>query len=436
MRDLIITAIVFGLLPFILSRVHWGVYLMAWLGYMNPNRLAYGFAYSMPFVQIVVLVTLAALFISKEKKRMVWSAETLSLIILIAWMGITTIFALYPDMAQAKYINVLKIQVITILTLLVLTTRQKVHIFIWIIALSIGYYGVKGGIFTILTGGSNHVWGPLGSFIGGNNELALALIMTVPLIRYLQLNENNKWIKRGLGLALILCIFSIIGSQSRGALLGLLAMGSILWYKSSAKLATTLLLATTALIIIPTMPDEWFERMDTIKNYEEDDSALQRLNTWKLSTAVANDRITGGGFQMYTPAVYKQYAERPEWVFDSHSIYFQMLGEHGYIGLALLIIMLALAWKKCSRIIKISQVHPDLKWAKELAAMIQVSLVGYCTAGAFLGLAYFDYIYHLIAVVIVVGDIIERNLKENNNTILKNNEAQNTTKKSMGFIYK
>jgi hypothetical protein len=33
--------------------------------------------------------------------------------------------------------------------------------------------------------------------------------------------------------------------------------------------------------------------------------------------------------------------------------------------------------------------------------MIQVSLVAYVTAGAFLGLAYFDYYYTLVAVVVL-----------------------------------
>jgi hypothetical protein len=40
--------------------------------------------------------------------------------------------------------------------------------------------------------------------------------------------------------------------------------------------------------------------------------------------------------------------------------------------------------------------------------MIQVSMVGYMSAGAFLGLAYFDYIYHLVAVVVVTHHIVHR----------------------------
>lgn len=412
MRDLLVTAVVFGLLPYVFSRVHWGVYLSAWIGYMNPHRLAYGFAFSMPFAQIIAICTLIGMVMSKEKKRMVWSAEIFVLILLILWMGVSTIFALFPDIAYEKYITVLKIQILTLLTLLVLTSREKVHMFIWVIVLSLGFYGVKGGIFTILTGGGSHVVGPSGSFIEGNNELALALIMTIPLVRYLHLNETNKWVKRGLGVAILLCTVAVVGSQSRGALIGLVAMGFVFWLKSRNKMTTGLLILVAVAIIVPLMPQSWYSRMDTIQTYEEDGSAMQRINAWKLSASVANDRLTGGGFNMYRKSVYEQYAERPEWVFDAHSIYFKMLGEHGYIGLALFLLLLGLTWKKCSNIMRNTRKRADLKWANDLAAMIQATIIGYTSAGAFLGQCYFDYVYHLVAVVVVLGDLVGRALKE------------------------
>jgi probable O-glycosylation ligase (exosortase A-associated) len=284
--------------------------------------------------------------------------------------------------------------------------------FIWVIVFSLGFYGVKGGIFTILTGGSSHVVGPEGTFIEGNNELALAIIMTIPLVRYLHLHETNKWLKRGLGAALLLCAIAVVGSQSRGALVGLVLMGFVFWLKSSNKLPTAMLILVSVMIIVPLMPASWYSRMDTINTYEEDESALSRINAWKMSVSVANANLTGGGFNMYRASVYAQYAERPEWVFDAHSIYFKMLGEHGYIGLGLFLAMIGLTWKKCSNIIRKTRKRADLKWANDLAAMIQASLIGYLSAGAFLGQCYFDYIYHLVAVVVVLGDLVGRALRE------------------------
>ncbi len=89
-----------------------------------------------------------------------------------------------------------------------------------------------------------------------------------------------------------------------------------------------------------------------------------------------------------------------------HSIYFEVLGEHGWVGLVLFGTLLGLTWLKCSTVIRQSNKQPDKLWARDLAAMIQVSLVGYMSAGAFLGLAYFDYVYHLVAVVVVVHFLI------------------------------
>ena len=187
MRDLFVTAVVFGVLPFIFSRPYIGIYLWAWLGFMNPHRLCYGYAYDFPFAQIVAITILSALLVSKEPKRIPWTRETVLLLVFILWMLFTTFFSFYPDLAWLQWDKVWKIMLMIYITLMVINTRQKLEWLIWVIVLSLGFYGVKGGVFTIAHGGAYNVMGPPESFIGGNNETALALIMTIPLMRYLQL---------------------------------------------------------------------------------------------------------------------------------------------------------------------------------------------------------------------------------------------------------
>jgi len=412
MRDIVLAIIVFGLLPYILSRPSWGAYLSAWLGYMNPHRLCYGFMLSFPVVMVVALTTLVGMILSKEKKRMIWSREVIVLLIMIAWMGVTTSQAFFFDLAWEQYTKVIKIQILTLMTLMLLTTREKVHIFVWIIALSLGFYGIKGGIFTIAHGGIYRVQGPLGTFIGGNNELALALVMTIPLMRYLHLQETRKWIKTGLMAAMLLTALAAVGSQSRGALVALAITGAIFWFKSRGKLLMALLLLGAVGMTLTIMPQEWYDRMQTIKTYQEDESALGRINAWWTAYNVAKDRVTGGGFEMFQRPVFKQYAPEPERVHDVHSIYFEMLGEHGFIGLFLFLTMLGLTWLKCGSIIRKAKRNPDLNWARDLAAMIQVSMIAYMSGGAFLGLAYFDYIYHLVALTAIIGYLITRPQQE------------------------
>src|SRR5690606_20423076 len=105
--------------------------------------------------------------------------------------------------------------------LITITTRERLHALIWVIVLSIGFYGAKGGVFTLLSGGGNRVYGPDGSFIADNNHMALAMVMMVPLFRYLQLNSGLKLVRVGLGAAMGLTIVSALGSYSRGAMVAL-----------------------------------------------------------------------------------------------------------------------------------------------------------------------------------------------------------------------
>jgi probable O-glycosylation ligase (exosortase A-associated) len=109
---------------------------------------------------------------------------------------------------------------------------------------------------------------------------------------------------------------------------------------------------------------------------------------------------------MWHDWVFSVYAPDPTNVRDVHSIFFEVLGEHGWIGLGLFLSLLGLTWLKCGRIIRIARKQPDGQWARDLAGMIQVSLIAYMSAGAFLGLAYFDYVYHLVAIVVVTYSLV------------------------------
>ena len=403
MRDFFVAAVIFGLLPFVLKRPWLGVLLWNWLCYMNTHRLGWGFAYNFPFAMIVAIVTVVSFLMSKERKEMIWTRETVVLSMFVGWMLFTTLFALYPEDAWIQWDKVWKIQLMIFLIVLVIKDRQKLHWMIWVMALSLGFYGIKGGIFTILNGGAFRVQGPPGTFFGGNNEVALALVMTIPLIRYLHLQETRKWLKNGLAGAMVLTAVAAIGSQSRGALVAMAAMGLFLWFKSRHKLLTGIYILIAAGIVAAVMPQEWYDRMDTIQNYQEDNSALGRINAWHTAFNVAQSRVTGGGFEMFAPATFREYAPEPFDVHDAHSIYFEVLGEHGFVGLALFLTLGVLAWIRGQQVINRCKNDIEHKWAADLVAMVQVSLVGYATGGAFLGLAYFDLPYHLMIVILLAA---------------------------------
>lgn len=401
MRDIALSLVAFWALMQVFSKPYIGVYLWNWFSLMNPHRLTYGFAYSLPWAVMIAGVTLISLLTGKQKKLNVWSPESVVLLIFILWFCVTTLFAANPSGAFTELDRFLKIQLFIFITLALISDREKLNGFIWVIVLSIGYYGVKGGIFTLATGGSARVWGPPGSFIEGNNEIALAMLMTIPLMRYLQLQSTTKIIRLGLVAAMLLTAASILGSQSRGAFLGIMAIGFFFWWKSPHKVGATVMVAVVAAIILMFMPDTWWDRMHTIKTYDEDASAQGRINAWWTAFNTANARITGGGANMFVWHMFARYAPDPSNVRDVHSIYFEVLGEQGWIGLFLFLTLGVMAWRRCSMLADLGKRNTNLKWAHDLGLMLQVSLIAYATAGAFLGLAYYDYYYNLIAIILI-----------------------------------
>lgn len=438
MRDIFVTVVVFGLLPFILKRPDIGILLWDWLAYMNPHKLSWGFAHDFPFAQITAITILIGLLLSKEPKNIPWTIEARILVLFTSWMFVTTFFSMYPVLAWGQWDKVWKIQLMTFVTIILMRDKWRVQAMIWVIALSLGFYGFKGGIFTILTGGSYAVYGPSGTFIYGNNEIGLALIMIIPLIRYLQLTTQNPFLRQGLLLTMWLCVVSVIGTQSRGALLGLSVMGMFLVLKSRKKFFMVILIIILMPAIINFMPESWHNRMSTIQTYEQDQSAMGRINAWWMAYHLAKDKMLGGGYECFIYPTFALYAPDPNNVHDAHSIYFEVLGEHGFTGLALFLLLGITTFYSARKVIKEAKQFEETKWLSDLAAMLQVSLVGYAASGAFLGLAYFDLYYHLVAIIIICKVLLLKQQTKEVQMVKKNHLAKinevNTRAKSEGVI--
>jgi probable O-glycosylation ligase (exosortase A-associated) len=418
MRDPVLTALIFGSLPFIIWRPWIGVLVWSWIGLMNPHRLTWSYAFTMPFAQAVAIATLLGMLFSKEKLRIPWSPPVVALLMLIVWMTVTTVFAINSDAAYVLWEKVMKIQLMTFVALMLITDRKRLEALVWVVAISLGFYGVKGGFYTLTHGGGEQVLGPDGSFISGNTEIGLAMIMVLPLLRSLQLNSQRQVVRWGLGAAMLLTGLAILGTQSRGALVGGAAMAVVLWLKSRKKglLLVFMLVAVPSFFAL--MPDSWYQKMSTISTYEQDHSAMGRIYAWEFATRMAIQRpLTGGGFESFTPENYMRYApDIPQAinehgnVADAHSIYFQMLGLHGFVGLALYLALFATAWRAASNVMRRTKPRADLKWAYDLAAMSQVSLIGFLVAGAFLGLANFDLTYTIIGIIVITKTLVEKAL--------------------------
>jgi len=414
MRDILITLLIAGTLPFILKRPYIGVLVWVWISVMNPHTQGWGFAVTFPFAAIIGGLTLVSLVINKVPKSLPLTPIVMVFIAFVLWMNVTTVHAIHLDLVYDQWNRVMKIMLMTFVTLMLIKTKQHIQLLIGVIVFSISYYGVKGGIFTIVGGGEHLVWGPEGSFIGGNNEIALALIMTIPLLHYLQVITKNMWANFALLAVMLLCAVAALGSYSRGALLALAAMGGFLWLKSQHKFRLAVLFILAIPLMLAYMPEQWTERMDTIEHYEQDRSVVGRFNAWNMAFNLAKDRpFVGGGFEVATREIYHRYAadvgDVPR---AAHSIYFQALGEHGFVGLGLYLLIGFLTWRTGVWIIRNTRGLNEYKWAFSLASMIQVSLIGFVTGGAFLSLLYFDVVYYLMAAMVATRIVVENELKE------------------------
>ena len=380
---------------------------------MSPHRLTWGFAYNQPFAMTIGLVTLVAMLFSREPKRFLFMPVTVTLLLFSVWMTVTTIFALYPDEAWRQWYKVITIQFFVVVTIMLMQNPQRIRWLTWVATVSLAFYGVKGGIYTLRGGGSGMVLGPEGSFIAGNTEIALAITMIIPLMYYLAITTEKKWLKWGLGIGMALCAIAVLGSQSRGGFLAVAGMGVFLWLKSRKKLQMGLIFVLLVPALLVIMPETWFDKMHTIHAYEEDSSAMGRINAWHFSFNLAKSRpIVGGGFEAFTPELFKRLAPNPQDFHDSHSIWFAVLGQHGFIGLALFLLLWFLVWRLAAGIIRTGSKRKEMRWATELARMIQVSFVGYWVGGSFLGLAYFDLPYLLIALLALTRVVMDKQLAE------------------------
>lgn len=407
MRDLLILSIVLPVAIMALRRPWVGVLLWTWLSIMNPHRYSWGIAYEAPLASIAAGCTVLGLLMTKEKQSPFQGTPVKIFVLLAAWITLSWLLGIDVEGDYPQWSKVMKIYFMTLVALSLLRTKLQINAFAWVTVGSLAFLGAKGGIFTILSGGSHRVWGPPESFIADNNHFALALVMMIPLLYMLQQGLTKHWHRVAATTVMLLCAASALGSHSRGGLLAIGAMTLMFWWRSQKKGSLGIGIIVAAALLLPFMPEEWWARMNTIEQYEEDTSALGRLNAWHVATQVALNHFFGGGMSYQHPIFFNLYGLYDNVPRAAHSIYFQILGNHGFIGLALYLALWITTYRWAGWLRKNAPDIPQAQWAKTLGSMVQVSLVGFAAGGAFLSLAYFDLSYDMMVMVVLTRRWVE-----------------------------
>ncbi len=392
MRDIILLlAIAAGIVtalpyPFV------GLLLWAWFAVMFPNDNTYGFAQRLPWNLAIAVVALLAWFLSRRERKLPAVSLTMILVVVfLGWMTFNSFFAVDPGWSWPYWDRAWKIYLMALLAAVMATNRVRFHALIWTVVISLSYWGVRGGVFTLLTGGGNHVYGPNGSDISDNNNLALVVVMILPLLNYLRQNTASRFVRMGIIAALVLNVLTVLGSYSRGGVVALSVLAVAFWLRTKNKLVYPVVAVVAIIPILHFMPESFWQRMNTIQDYQTDGSFQDRVTAWMVAYHFAVDHFPfGAGF--YAPQLQKVFDQYFPGVgaHAAHSIYFQVLGEHGFIGLAIFLLMIASAFLNLRAVMRLTAKVPEMKWANDLARMIQLSLLAFCVGGAALSLAYYD----------------------------------------------
>lgn len=420
MRDILVVAFFFFIIYHSFKRPYVGVCAWVWIALTAPAEWAFGFSTSLRMNLTIVIITfISYLFAFKDKKLSIGGVGVLLLLFILQCL-ISTLAQNTIDSAKVfgYFIEHLKVAMLFFFITLIIRSKAEIIALVWCFILSVSSYAAMEGTKFLLSFGGHAVVGRAGIIID-RNDLAVAINMCIPLIFFLIYVTEHKKIKLGLlGLAL-LNIVAVVGTYSRGGFIGLCIIGIAAWLASRHKILIALVVVLAAPVAYQFTPESWRERQSTVSTASsEDGSFIGRLWAWKISSLIAsNDPLTGGGYRAVTdPVLWQYYAPfTPHYgpVFTppipadlspkaAHNIYFQVLGDHGFIGLLLFLLILAKSFFDNWRNIGKARRAGEL-WLAKLCSALNVGIIGYGVTGLNVSLAYFDLSYAFFALVVVIS---------------------------------
>ncbi len=412
MRDAGFGLIFAVLLPAAMISASMGVLVWVWTALLSPNELLYGFLAAVPMNRIVAVITILVIVSTQERKGAYLDAMiVLLLLFALTATGSWATSIVSTDDGDAVFQKVIKEITLAVAITTVMATRHRLHLLVLTVCAGFGFIGVKEGLIFLLTAGGHKVEGLLS--VGDNNSLATALLMLVPLMFYLSRYSAVRLVRIGLLTAMGLCLVTVVATYSRGGFVGLLVLGAFMVKNSRNRFGSLVLVVLGGALIWSLAPDSWFERLNTLKETGDDSSFLGRVNAWKISTLIALDHpLLGGGlhavqrylvWHSYEPGLpLLDFVPTPPLDHNpraAHSSYFEVLGDLGFTGLVLFLTILGMAFWQCRSIYRMARAHASLAWAADLGRMMQISLVVYIITTVALSMAYFEFLYVLLALI-------------------------------------
>ena len=398
MRDVLILTFLAGALLMTVRYPFAGLLVWGWFTLATPHQAAY-VAGSLPLNLMIAAITLVSFYFHGEFGRLKMTGLAWLILAFTIWLGVSQAFSLWPENSAEFTDRFVKVMVFILLCTTATTSRLRFHALLWTFASVMGFYALKGGAYTILTLGSHRYEGIDGTVLFDNNHMGIALATSVPVFLYLAQQVRGPLVRLALYGVALSAVIAVVGTQSRGALVALAALGGWTWLRSSRKIVTGLLGAACLLAALPFLPEHWTERMATISEAAEDESFMGRVDAWVINTQLAKENpLTGAGLRNpYVKDIAVTVSDREPRA--AHSIYFEILGGTGFVGLALYLAMLAYGLLTAMLAERRYAAEPGGRWRARFGRHAQASLIVFGVGGASVSLEMWEGYLLLLALV-------------------------------------
>lgn len=382
-----------------------------WVDTFRPQELSYLYLPTIPVSMIMAVAALGGYVVLDRKNPPPLRAQTVLTLMLGLWVCLTTMIAVAPEAAWPKWDWAFKTIMFSAFIPFVIRSRLQIEAFIQVYVLALAVHFMSAGVKTALGGGgygrSLSAAGNTNSGLAEGSTLAAVSIMLIPMILYLMrhsiLVPRNLLAKLGYLGMVALALAASVGTFARTGLIGLVVLAVALFLTTKRKILTGSAIAVAAITIVTFASATWESRISTIQDFQNENSALGRILVWKWTLDFVKEHPLGGGFNAFVvnEIIFPPAEGQTEALVVKskafHSIYFEVLGEHGYVGLALFLGLIAVTLFSLLRVIQRTRGDPELLWCNDLGKALLTGLVVLLACGAFIGIAFQPMLYYMFA---------------------------------------
>lgn len=433
-RDFVFIGFLLALFGMGFRRPFLFVLIYVYIDLVSPQRLTYLLLNSVPISLIAVVFAVGGWVIADDKRDSRVAPRQIMLLLLLAYCAVTTRAADFPIDAVGKWDWVWKALAFAIFLQLTLRTKLRIEALLLFMVLSAASIIIVGGIKTLFSGGG---YGELNLIVTNNSGLyegstiSTIAVAIIPLILWFTRHGTifpPDWRVKLFCYALAFsCLLIPVGTSTRTGLLCIVLLAVLMLREAKRRLLYLALIAATPVVVYPFLPPAFIERMQTIKGYQGDSSASTRVAVWQWTIDYAREHPFGGGFEAYRGnhvrfETVKATGEGNNIAIERklevdkarayHSAYFEMLGEQGYIGLGLwLMINLGGIWRM--EVLRHRyRKAAETAWATQLASALQTAHIVYLLGAAFVAIAFQPFVYMLVGAQIGLDTYLARKRAE------------------------